>query len=90
MIQYWKTRIASNPAILAGKPAIAGTRISVELILDCLASGWKMEGVLEAYPHITQEDVLAALAFASDVLRLKPYVTVAEVETRLEEKERDL
>jgi len=90
MFQHWKARIASNPAILVGKPTIAGTRISVELILDCMASGWSREEVLKAYPHITPEDVLAALAFATDVLRLKPYVTVVEVETRFEEKERDL
>lgn len=90
MFQHWKALIASNPAILAGKPTIAGTRISVELILDCMASGWSREEVLKTYSHITPEDVLAALAFATDVLRLKPYVTVAEVETRLEGKERDL
>lgn len=88
MFQHWKARIASNPAILAGKPIISGTRISVELILGCMASGWSREEVLEAYPHITPEDVLAALAFAADVLRLEPYVTVAEVETQLGEKER--
>ena len=81
----WAKRIASNPDILAGKPIIAGTRISVELILDCMASGWSVEKVVAAYPHITPEDVLAALAFATDVLRKKPFVTVAEVEALVEE-----
>jgi uncharacterized protein (DUF433 family) len=80
----WAKRIATNPEILAGKPIVAGTRISVELILDCMASGWCVEKVIEAYPHITPEDVLAALAFAADVLRKKPFVTVAEIEESIE------
>lgn len=77
---HWATQIATNPEILTGKPIIAGTRISVELILDCMASDWSVDKVVEAYPHITPENVLAALAFAADVLRKKPLVTVAEVE----------
>lgn len=80
----WTARIVTNPDILAGKPIIAGTRISVELILDCMASGWSVDKVVEAYPHITPEDVLAALAFAADVLRKKPFVTVAEVDSLVE------
>lgn len=85
----WATQIATNPDILAGKPIVAGTRISVELILDCMASGWSVDKVVDAYPHITPENVLAALAFAADVLRKKPFVTVAEVEV-LVEGENDL
>lgn len=80
MKHRWAMRIITNPDILAGKPIIAGTRISVELILDCMASGWSVDKVVEAYPHITPEDVLAALAFAADVLKKKPFVTVAEAE----------
>lgn len=90
MSQHWKARIVTNPAILAGKPVIAGTRISVELILDRLASGWTMEEVAEVYPHIAPEDVLAALAFAADVLRRKPFVTVGEIEASAGEGERNL
>jgi uncharacterized protein (DUF433 family) len=80
----WAKRIATNPDVLTGKPIVSGTRISVELILDRLASGWNVEKIVEAYPHITPEDVLAAFAFAADVLRKKPFVTVAEVETSIE------
>lgn len=80
----WAKRIATNPKVLAGKPIVAGTRISVELILDCMASGWSVDKAVEAYPHITPEDVLAALAFAADVLRKKPFVTVAEIEALVE------
>ncbi len=83
----WAKRIVTNPAILAGKPIVAGTRISVELILDCLASGWSVDTVVEAYPNITPEDVLAALAFAADVMRKKPFVSVAEIEALVEGSE---
>ena len=87
MKHRWANRIATNPEVLAGKPIIAGTRISVELILDCMASGWDIEKVVEAYPHITPEDVLAVLAFAADVLRRKPFVTISEIEALIERGE---
>lgn len=87
MIQIWKTRIVTDQAILVGKPVVAGTRISVELILGRLAFGWSVDEVVEAYPHITREDVLAALAFAADVLRQRPFVTVGSVERLVAEEE---
>lgn len=65
----WRHRISTNPEILLGKPVIKGTRISVELIVDRLADGWTFEQVLESYPHITREDILAALAFDAEKLR---------------------
>ena len=65
----WRDRIVTDPDILACKPVIKGTRLSVELILGWLAHGWTHEQVLEAYPHITHDDVLAALAFAAQMLR---------------------
>ena len=77
--QIWKNRIVTNAEILAGKPVIAGTRISVELILDCLASGWSVAEFIENYPHVSREDVLAALGFAADVVRMKPFVTVDNI-----------
>jgi uncharacterized protein (DUF433 family) len=80
MQHRWKERITSNPNVLAGKPVIEGTRISVEWLLGCLAGGWSMNKVVEEYPHIAPEDVLAALAFSADVLRRKPYITVSEIE----------
>lgn len=60
----WRDRITSNPEIRVGKPCIKGTRISVELILGWLANGWSHEQLLAAYPHITCDDILAALAFS--------------------------
>ena len=55
-------RIEINPQILAGKPVIKGTRISVELILRMLSQGISVEEILEEYPHLTEEDVKAALS----------------------------
>ena len=56
-------RIVSNPAILSGKPIIRGTRISVEMILDYLASGMSAEEITAEYPQISRADVLACLDF---------------------------
>lgn len=70
----WRDRITSDPAVLVGKPVIRGTRISVELILGWLANGWTYEQILEAYPHITRDDILAALAFTEQMLRDEQYI----------------
>ncbi|MEO6022373.1 MAG: DUF433 domain-containing protein [Burkholderiales bacterium] len=75
----WKDRIEVNPAVLVGKPIIKGTRISVELILDRLADDWTMEDVLASYPHVSREDVLAALSFASELFKEETFVAVAKV-----------
>jgi uncharacterized protein (DUF433 family) len=74
----WRDRIVTDPDILVGKPAIKGTRISVELILGWLGQGWTHEQVIEAYPQITREDILAALAFAAELMREEQYATIAK------------
>ncbi len=61
--------IQSDPAIMMGKPVIAGTRITVELILEKLAAGESIEQIIEAHPRLTEEKIRAALAFASNALR---------------------
>jgi uncharacterized protein (DUF433 family) len=53
---------------MLGKPVIAGTRITVQLILDRLAAGESIEALLAAYPRLTKESIQAAIAFASEVL----------------------
>ena len=58
-------RISVNPNICFGKPCIKGTRIWVSLILDFLAAGNSMEEILESYPHIKREDILACLAYGA-------------------------
>jgi uncharacterized protein (DUF433 family) len=62
-------RIVSEPEIMMGKPTIKGTRITVELILEEMGEGLSVEEVLRAHPHITKEQVLAALRFAADYMR---------------------
>ena len=61
--------VQSNPNIMMGKPVIAGTRITVELILEKLAAGETMDQILEAHPRLTEEAIRAALAFAAEALR---------------------
>lgn len=70
----WKDRITADPKVLLGKPVIKGTRISVELILGWLANGWTYEQILESYPHITRDDILASLAFAEEMMRDEQYI----------------
>ena len=67
-MRTWEGRIEVNPRIMFGKPVIVGTRIPVEHILGKLASGMGIPEVLEDYRTITAEDVLAALAYARDVV----------------------
>jgi len=61
--------IQAEPSIMMGKPVIAGTRITVELILEKLAAGETIEQLLDAHPRLTREAVQAALAFAARALR---------------------
>ncbi|MDH7577547.1 MAG: DUF433 domain-containing protein [Bacillota bacterium] len=62
-------RIVVDPQILCGKPVIKGTRIPVYLILDLLAAGYSIERILEAYPSLNRDDIVAALAFAGSLAR---------------------
>lgn len=64
-----KSLIQMDPKVCMGKPVIAGTRITVELILEKLAAGETIEQILEAHPRLTVESIRAALAFASKALR---------------------
>ena len=64
-------RIVCDPAIMGGKPTVRGTRITVELILDDLGHGASIEDITRDYPHLTRQDVLAALQFAADWMRLE-------------------
>jgi uncharacterized protein (DUF433 family) len=59
-------RISINPEVRFGKPCISGTRIAVGDILSWLASGMTYKEIIEDYPTIKEEDILAALAFAAN------------------------
>lgn len=62
----WRERIEENPAVLAGKPVIKGTRIAVEFVLDLFANGWQESQVLEEYPGLKHEDIRACFLFAKE------------------------
>jgi uncharacterized protein (DUF433 family) len=64
--------IQSDPSVMMGKPVIAGTRITVELILEKLAAGESFEDILNAHPRLTRESISAALAYAAETLRNSP------------------
>jgi uncharacterized protein (DUF433 family) len=74
------TRIVSDPAVLGGKPCIKGTRISVEMILEWIASGASRDDIVKSYPQLTAEDVEEALNFAAQSLRNETIMT-AEIPT---------
>jgi len=73
----WEGRIVIDPEILCGKPVVKGTRLAVEFIVDLLAQGWTAADVLKNYPGVTQEDILACLAYASAVLRAEKVYPVS-------------
>jgi uncharacterized protein (DUF433 family) len=56
--------ITSDPKIMMGKPTVAGTRITVELVMEKLAAGETMDEILSAHPRLTAEGIRAAIAFA--------------------------
>jgi len=72
----WKGRITVDPNIMVGKPIIRGTRISVDLLMDRLADGWTIEDITASYPRVSRDDVLAAIAFVTEVFREEDYVAV--------------
>ena len=69
-------RIVSDQKIMLGKPVIKGTRITVELILKKLSEGMTIEELLEAYPHLTKEDILAVLSYSADVISREEIIAV--------------
>ncbi len=65
----WNLHIESDPDKLFGKPTVINTRISVDLILEKLAAGDTIEDLLEAYPKLTNDDIIACLLFAADSIK---------------------
>lgn len=61
-------RIVLDPDILAGKPVIRGTRLTVDFIVGLLAEGWTEADIARNYPGVMHEDVAACLRFAADVM----------------------
>lgn len=64
----WRERIVVDPKVLAGKPVIKGTRLSVEFVLSLLAEGWTEQPLLANYPRLSDADIRACLAYATEAL----------------------
>ena len=62
-------RISSDPAVCGGKPCVRGHRIWVSLVLDLMASGMSTEDILKEYPQLRAEDILACVAYGSEMTR---------------------
>lgn len=67
-------RITFNPKILGGKPIIRGTRISIDFILELLASGMSEHEILQEYPRLTRADILAVLEYAARTVKREEVV----------------
>lgn len=61
--------IQSNPTVMMGKPVIARTRVTVELILEQLGAGETIEQIIEVHPRLTRAGILAAVRFGAEALR---------------------
>ncbi len=72
-------RITANPKIFGGKPIIRGTRLSVEFILNLLASDVSEKEILEDYSHITKDDIHACLRYAARSCKNEIYVEFGPV-----------
>lgn len=72
------SRIVSNPQIFGGKPCIRGTRISIEMILEWIASGASRDDVLRNYPQLSADDIEEALRYAVHSVN-REFVADAEV-----------
>ncbi len=65
----WRDRIVLDPAVLAGKPVVKGTRLSVAFVLDLLAQGWSEQEILDQYPNLSRDNIRACLAYTGDLVR---------------------
>ena len=69
-------RIVIDPEVLVGKPVIKGTRVPVYLIIELLANGLSEKEILKEYPQLKQEDIKAALLYASKCIESEITVTL--------------
>jgi uncharacterized protein (DUF433 family) len=73
-----KPMIVLDPDIMMGKPVIAGTRITVELILEKLAAAETVEQILDAHPRLTEDAIREALSFAAKALKSDVVYPISE------------
>lgn len=76
-----KSLITQNPKILGGKPIIAGTRMSVESVMELLASGMEIKEILKEYPFLKKSYILAAIEYAAKLTGSKKAYASANIST---------
>ncbi len=88
-----KNLITQDPEILGGKPIIAGTRMSIEVILEFLAGGMEIKEMLREYSFLSREQIQAAIQYAAEKVGskktfpvkpddIKPQATLHEIRRR--------
>lgn len=79
-----KSKIVSDSRILGGKPVIAGTRISVELIMNFLSAGMNIKDILSEYPELKKSEVLTAIDYATKLVsKTKPSYKSADIQNQV-------
>lgn len=64
----YREKIFISPDIMLGKPVIKGTRITVELIIKKMSEGMEINDIIQEFPQVTRDDVMACLAYSADVI----------------------
>ena len=77
----WQERITIDPAVLAGKPVIRNTRLSVDFVIGLLFQDWTEAGIMRNYPGISHDDIAACLRYASEVLQAERVYPLAPTRT---------
>jgi uncharacterized protein (DUF433 family) len=62
----WEDRITADPKVLVGKPVVKGTRLAVEFIIELLTNGWTEAQILDNYPGLCHNDIIACLRYANE------------------------
>ncbi|HYD20492.1 MAG TPA: DUF433 domain-containing protein [Flavipsychrobacter sp.] len=70
-------RITIDPEICHGKPSVRGLRYPVEMILELLASGMQTSEIIEDYPDLQHEDIMACLAYAAKLTHINSIYKIA-------------
>ncbi len=73
----WQDYIVSDMQVLLGKPAIKGTRISVELILELFSNGWTEKQIIESYPSVSAESLRAVFAYLKECIQQELYFSIS-------------
>jgi uncharacterized protein (DUF433 family) len=75
----WKARIESNPDMCGGRPRVKGTRLTVEFLLGLKAAGWTDAQILDGYPHLRADDLLAVFAFAQAMIEADTHPPLPDI-----------